>query len=346
MFSRTVFFGFIILFAISVYFIPADGGVSIGAYYLLFYWIYLSGVFFFAGWITQRLLNFTCRDVLSDIDPSQCVILGVVSLTIAVMLLHFVLPLSSKLHMGVVLSLCIFCVFDQKRILNYCIEKLNRAGVVHQWGSTTHILMIPIIVSVFILMVMRVVSLSIGGPVESDTLLYHAQIVRWIKEYAIVPGLGNLHGRLAYNSSFHVLASFFDIGAFQDKSFHGLNGFFFLFLQTGLLIRVWSLCRGDVRISNIFALLFILLEPFLIADSFFAKINSLSTDFLTLVLTGYLVLHFMRLLEDGQFPDKGGLIIGLAVIAFTATSLRLRSRVWVIATSTKSRAICSTSRPT
>ena len=261
--SKAVGFGFILLFAISAYLILAGGGLSISAYYLLFYWIYLTGIFFLAGWITQRLLNFISRDVLKDIGPSHCIILGVVSLTIAVTLLHFFLPISNMLHMGVVLSLCILCLFDHKRILNYCMEKLSRARSVHQCGSTTDGLLIVMILSVFVLVVIRVLYLSIGGPTESDTLLYHAQIVRWIEEYPIVPGLGNLHDRLAYNSSFHMLASFLDIGAFQDKSFHGFNSFFFLLLQATLLIRVWFLCRGDVSYFQLyFALLFILLEPF------------------------------------------------------------------------------------
>jgi len=322
--SKVVIFVFIVLFAISAYVILMGSGLSIGAYYLLFYWIYLAGIFFMAGWITQRLLNYMCRDLFRDINLSQCVILGVVFLTIAAILLHFVLPINSTLHMVVILSLCIFCVFDHNRILNYCIEKLNRAGVVHQCFSPTHILLTVIIFTVFLLVVLHVTYLSIGGPTAYDTLLYHAQIVKWLKEYSIVPGLGNLHYRLAYNSSFHVLASFLDIGAFQDKSFHGLNGFFFLFLQAGLLIRFWFLCRGDVRISNIFAALFILLEPFLIPDLFFGKMNSLSTDFFTFVLSGYIILYFIQHLEDGHLPAKGEFIIGLVIIGY-ATTVKLVS---------------------
>ena len=317
--SKTVILGFIILFAISAYFILGGGGLSIGAYYLFFYWIYLTGVFFMTGWITQRLVNFMCRDLFRDIDLSQCVILGVVFLTIAAMLLHFVFPLNSTLHMVVIFSLCIFCAFDRKKMMNYCMEKLNRAGLVYQCCSATHIFLAMIIFAGFILVVLRVVYLSIGGPTEYDTTLYHAQIVRWIKEYPIVPGLGNLYHRLAYNNSFHMLSSFLDIGVFQNKSFHGLNGFFFLFLQANLLIRFWFLCRGDFRISNIFAALFILLEPFLIADIFPPTINSLSTDFPTFVLTGYIILYFIRLLEDGHLPSKGEFIIGLSITGFAAT---------------------------
>ena len=35
-----------------------------------------------------------------------------------------------------------------------------------------------------------------------DTGVYHFAAVRWINSYAVVPGLGNLHGRLAFNQSF------------------------------------------------------------------------------------------------------------------------------------------------
>lgn len=40
------------------------------------------------------------------------------------------------------------------------------------------------------------------GYMHYDSDLYHAQSIRWIEEYGIVPGLGNIHVRFAYNSSF------------------------------------------------------------------------------------------------------------------------------------------------
>jgi len=47
------------------------------------------------------------------------------------------------------------------------------------------------------------------GIMHYDTALYHAQSIHWIEEYGIVPGLGNLHCRLGYNSAaFPVTALF------------------------------------------------------------------------------------------------------------------------------------------
>jgi len=51
-----------------------------------------------------------------------------------------------------------------------------------------------------------------------DTDLYHAQIIRWYNEYGTPPGLGNLHGRLAFNSSWLSLAALFDNGIWDNRS--------------------------------------------------------------------------------------------------------------------------------
>ena len=47
--------------------------------------------------------------------------------------------------------------------------------------------------------------LTMKAPEFVDTYLYHVQAIRWIEEYGVVPGLGNLHCRFAYNSAFLVL---------------------------------------------------------------------------------------------------------------------------------------------
>jgi hypothetical protein len=51
-----------------------------------------------------------------------------------------------------------------------------------------------------------------------DTDLYHAQVVRWYNEYGTPPGLGNLHTRLAFNSSWLSLAALFDNGIWDARS--------------------------------------------------------------------------------------------------------------------------------
>jgi hypothetical protein len=50
--------------------------------------------------------------------------------------------------------------------------------------------------------VVWIVSRAMVAPENFDSGLYHLNAIRWISTYPIVLGLGNLHGRLAFNQSF------------------------------------------------------------------------------------------------------------------------------------------------
>ena len=75
---------------------------------------------------------------------------------------------------------------------------------------------------------------STNQPGNCDSGLYHLNSVRWAKEYAIVPGLGNLHARLAFNQSYFLYVTLLDVGDFAHKSHQ---------LASGLLV-LWLLLRG------------------------------------------------------------------------------------------------------
>ena len=78
------------------------------------------------------------------------------------------------------------------------------------------------IFGVVALLIMVLTAQEIG---HYDTLLYHAQSIRWIEEYGVVKGLGNLHNRLAYNSSIFCLEALFGLKFLFGRSLHTVNGF-------------------------------------------------------------------------------------------------------------------------
>lgn len=61
-----------------------------------------------------------------------------------------------------------------------------------------------------------------------DTGLYHAQAIRWIEEYGVVPGLANLHSRFGYNSASFALSAFFSETWLIGRPMHCVAGFFAL----------------------------------------------------------------------------------------------------------------------
>lgn len=62
------------------------------------------------------------------------------------------------------------------------------------------------------------------GIIHYDTGLYHAQSIRWIEEYGVVRGLGNLHCGLAYNSSAFALSALYSMAFLGGQSYHCAAG--------------------------------------------------------------------------------------------------------------------------
>lgn len=75
-------------------------------------------------------------------------------------------------------------------------------------GAATHRARLPRPTPIVLLWLVIVAALAawvafyaMGAPAEYDSGLYHFNAVRWHNEHPIVPGLGNLHFRLAFNNS-------------------------------------------------------------------------------------------------------------------------------------------------
>ena len=66
------------------------------------------------------------------------------------------------------------------------------------------------------------------GYIHFDTNLYHAQAIRWIEEYGLVPGLGNLQSRFGYNSAEFALNALYSFVWLLGQSMHCTAGFFAL----------------------------------------------------------------------------------------------------------------------
>lgn len=67
-----------------------------------------------------------------------------------------------------------------------------------------------------------------ASPLSSyDTGLYHIQAIRWIQQYPAVPGLANLHDRLAFSAPWFVAQALFDPVLLGGRCSFGLNGLVF-----------------------------------------------------------------------------------------------------------------------
>ena len=132
-----------------------------------------------------------------------------------------------------------------------------------------------------------------GDCLNFDTGLYHASAVRWQREWGIVPGLGNLHGRLASNSSWFSLAALFDAGPLADRVQHVLN-----------LAPVFFACAfGLPALARPTAARLFALGMFFPLVHFHADFGSLSPDLWSSVGLLLLVAAVLRRLEIGPAEE-------------------------------------------
>lgn len=74
-----------------------------------------------------------------------------------------------------------------------------------------------------IVIIILLIAKAMHVPDHPDSGLYHLDSIHWITSYAIVPGLGNLHGRLAFNQSYFLLAALANAGGYYDRGYAILN---------------------------------------------------------------------------------------------------------------------------
>ena len=91
------------------------------------------------------------------------------------------------------------------------------------------------------------------GIIHYDTGLYHAQSIRWIEEYGVVKGLGNLHCRLAYNSASFALSALYSMAFLGGQSYHCAAGFL-AFVLAKVCMEIIDSSRKKTGLSGIFCI--------------------------------------------------------------------------------------------
>ncbi len=168
------------------------------------------------------------------------------------------------------------------------------------------------------------IALASKTPGHYDTYLYHAQSVRWIEEYGIVKGLGNLHNRLAYNSAIFSLDALFSFKFLINQSMHAVDG---LFTCIYLFYAVRSIKIFKDKKIYISDMLRIGMIAYLISSETRGFISSLSSDIPALGLLLFIFIKWMDLSENEKISedkDKNLMLYGiLCILGVYAMSIKL-----------------------
>lgn len=131
-----------------------------------------------------------------------------------------------------------------------------------------------------------------SGIIHYDTGLYHAQSIRWIEEYGVVPGLGNLHSRLAYNSASFCLSALYSFAFLGGQSYHSCAGFLAFLLSFVCVEGIFDRkskkpeLSDFVRVMGVYYLLII-----------FDEMVSPASDYFMVLSVFFIVIRWLDLLE-------------------------------------------------
>jgi hypothetical protein len=168
------------------------------------------------------------------------------------------------------------------------------------------------------LVIVSIMEQATHHPSNPDSGIYHAQTIRWAETFPAVPGLGNLHGRLAFNSSWLVLQALFSFAFLGLRSFHMLPAV----LSALVLFDCWrglvGWLRGRPTPVNI-------LKTLLIPVFFYvlpSEISSPGTDLPVVLLVWFLASAWMdRPRRDGLEPGIDE--IALYILVLFAVTIKI-----------------------
>lgn len=165
------------------------------------------------------------------------------------------------------------------------------------------------------------------GYMHYDSDLYHAQSIRWIEEYGIVKGLGNIHVRFAYNSSFFALSALYSMPYIFGQSMHSVNGLMALILsiEAFRIVDAWK--RRKLLLSDFAraaALFYLTLT--------YGEIMAPASDYAIMCTVFYIIIKWLDRSERKQEADIVTPYALLCVAGVYAVSLKLTAGLILLLT--------------
>jgi hypothetical protein len=122
-----------------------------------------------------------------------------------------------------------------------------------------------------------------------DSSGYHFMTIRWFESFPVIPGLGNLHGRMAFNPASFIVSAAWSFTGLTGQSIYPLNGLLTLLFISWILVRM--LRKADSPAGWVY-----LLSLILVYRPLLSYMSSASSDVLSLICTAYpLILLFEHL---------------------------------------------------
>ena len=158
---------------------------------------------------------------------------------------------------------------------------------------------------------------------NADTPTYHALAIRFIEDFAVIPGLGNFYHRLAFNNSWFTTGALYGLSFLGIQSFNVLGHFMMIFSGFFILGGLNNLINGSRKISDWSR---IVLMPVFLYSWYFPHIGWTSTpspDVPASLLVWLVFIYLFEIIEDNKRLEFRSKEISLIIIGFFLITVKL-----------------------
>ncbi len=184
-----------------------------------------------------------------------------------------------------------------------------------------------------------IASRSMMPPSHGDSGLYHFSSIKWINSFAIVPGLGSLHDRLAYNQSFFAYVASLNFSPYFPHGHNIANSFLFCLVLSQVVAQLMTLSRPGRRLLSQDPLLYIpplLIFPILVYYPVrWEWLSSPMPDVASILIQLYIFLTFARMAHDtraGKCSESDAVVV--TILSVSAVTIKLSNLGFSIAVAT------------
>jgi hypothetical protein len=282
---------------------------------VLFLWLLAFVISFVVGFsVVKLLLRFGMKDVIIGVlGPDELFFFGLLSLSFVAGLLSIFIPIGTKVLSGVIILTVLLFFINFRELKSLAKEALSKVSRFRK----TELWILGFILFFIIAAVAHKITLG-------DTESYHAQCVQWIRKYAVVPGLGNIHGRFAFNSMFFVISGLFTF-QIKDILVFPLNGICYIVLIIKLSVLYSEENKSGTKWKAVFYALTILISLVILIP----WLNSPSPDVICSILIMYTFLLFIAISERNNSANRFHIIL-LNLLVFTCIGYKLSSAFLVL----------------
>jgi hypothetical protein len=260
----------------------------------LLIWLYTLTLFHVYGLAALQGLRRTLRVGTEDkTDLFLTIFTGLVVVTVFAMVAHLFIPLGAIFAIGLTAGALVISFFQRRRLFFVSLSSVP-----------------PLVWGILALLLLMVLENATHIPTNLDTGLYHAQTIRWFETYRIVPGLGNLQLRYAFNSSWLVLNAALSLAFLGLRSFHLVNGAIFLFGTFYFAAGLRDLTQNRTPVSGVMKMLFLPLSLYLLSSEMSSAGNDMPV---TLIVWATLTL-WVEHLESRESSETRKLVIFLLAV--------------------------------